>query len=492
MIESTAMINCVRSLRVPTFLLSSCCILMAQSGSQPLVPGTVVTGQCQGHESEPGCVLPNLFGSTGLTLYNNPAFSHFAHFVGAAQTTLNQTVSTAIATQLAILPIISPSSGFTYRYDSASGAFVRSTTSLGPIYTERAETIGRGKLSFGISYQRFRFQNLDGIDMHKVPAVFTHVPDTGPGGVAEPYEADVISTVNNIDLKMDQTVLYGTVGLTDRLDVSISVPIVDVRMGASSNASIVRVSGPSFVPAPGVPPVPNPHEFDASGSLTNVYTANGSATGIGDVTIRVKGNIFTNESLGIAAAVDIRTPSGNARELLGSGATGVRPFVIVSGRRRFSPHVNLGFGWNGQSILAGNITGTTISENAAGTEIVQNGPAIKANLPKQLTYAAGADAGITRGLTLSFDYLGQTLFSAPRAFLSTFVTQNIPGGTGSLVLPTVSGGEDTVGLNNGSVGLKYNLFGKLLIIGNVLFRLDNKGLRQDVTPLVALSYQFGK
>ena len=120
-------------------LLAGCSPLGAQSGPQPLVPGTIVTGQCQGHQNEPGCVLPNLFGSTGLTLFNNPAFSHFAHFVGAAQTTLNQTVSTAIATQLAILPIISPASGFTYKYDSASGAFVRTTTSLGPIYRTRRD-----------------------------------------------------------------------------------------------------------------------------------------------------------------------------------------------------------------------------------------------------------------------------------------------------------------------------------------------------------------
>jgi hypothetical protein len=35
------------------------------------------------------------------------------------------------------------------------------------------------------------------------------------------------------------------------------------------------------------------------------------------------------------------------------------------------------------------------------------------------------------------------------------------------------------------------LFGKLLLIGDVLFKLDNKGLRQTVTPLVALSYEFG-
>lgn len=468
-----------------------CPQLFGQTSSEILTPGTVVIGQCQGHTSEPGCVLPNLFGSTGLTLFNNPTFSHYAHFIGSSQSILNQTVSTAIATQLVTLPIISPASGFTYKYDKEKGAFVRTTTSLGPVYTERAESIGRGNFSFGMSYQRFRFQDLDGINLHNIPAVFTHVPDTGPGGTPETYEADVISTVNNIDLNMDQTLLFGTVGITDRIDISVAVPIVDVRIGASSDASIIRVSGPTFIPAPGAAPIANPHEFNAAGALTNVYTSNGSASGIGDVTFRVKGNVFSNENLAVALGVDVRTPTGNAREFLGSGAMGIKPFVAISGRHRFSPHVNLGYGWNGQSILAGNITGTTVSEDASDNVIVQNGPAVKHNLPKQLTYALGADTGVTNRLTFSFDYLGQTLFDTPRAFLSSYTTENIPGGTGALTLPTIGGGVDSIGVNNGAVGLKYNLFGKLLLIGDVLFRLDSKGLRQDVTPLVALSYEFG-
>lgn len=456
----------------------------------PLVPGTLVTGQCQGHASEPGCVLPNLFGSQGLTLANNPQFPHYAHFIGSAQETLNQGVGTAIATQLAILPIISPSSGFTYKYDSASGVFVRSTTSFGPIYTERADTIGRGKMSFGTSYQRFRFGSLDGIDMHNIPAVFTHVPGTGPGGAIEPFEVDVIRTSTNLNLNMDQTVLYGTVGITNRLDVSVAIPVVSVRFGATSDASIIHVSGTTFIPAPGVPAVPNPHQFP-NGTLANTYSGTGTAFGIGDVTVRIKENVFQAGGLNIAAAMDIRTASGDARKFLGSGATGIKPFIAVSGGKRFSPHVNLGYEWNGSSILAGNLTGTTVGEtNEVAT--IQNGPATSSQLPSQFFYSLGADYGATKRLTLNFDYLGQVLVHAPRVFQSSFVTQNVPGGTGALTLPTITAGNDTIGLNNGALGFKYNLFDRLLVTADLLFRMDNKGLRQDVTPLIAVSYAFGK
>src|SRR5215467_13470889 len=202
-------------------VLSVSSVAHGQSQPKPLVPGTPVIGLCQGHETEPGCVLPNLFGADGLTLQLNAGtFQHYAHFIGSAQEIINQTVSSAIATQLAVLPIISPSSGFTYKYDSEAGAFVRSTTSFGPIYAERSETVGRGKTSFGVSYQRFRFSSIDGIDIHKLPAVFSHIPDTGPNNTPVAYESDVIQTTNNINLNIDSTMLYGTVGLTDRVDIS--------------------------------------------------------------------------------------------------------------------------------------------------------------------------------------------------------------------------------------------------------------------------------
>jgi Putative MetA-pathway of phenol degradation len=474
-------------------LLSVLAISVCRGQSpQPLVPGTVVTGQCTGHLAEPGCVIPNLFGPNGLSLYPNPGFPHYAHFIGSAQTTLNQTLSSAIATQLAILPIVSPSSGFTYKYSSEAGAFVRTTTSFGPIYAERAETIGRGKVSFGVSYQRFRFSSIDGTDLHKIPAVFSHVPDTGPGGAPEPYEADVIQTTNNVDLNMDQTMLYGTVGITDRLDISVAVPLVSVRMGVTSGATILRVSGPTFT-VPNVGTFPNPHQFTSDpNSLTGSYASSGSASGIGDVTVRVKGNIWQGKNIGMALGLDVRTPTGNAQELLGSGATGIKPFIAISTvGKRISPHLNLGYQWNGQSILAGNVTGSTVSEDSTGTVVIQNGPAIKQSLPSQVFYTLGADIGITKGLTFAFDYLGQALFNAPRVFTSTYVTENVPGGPGSQVLSTISGDRDNVGLSSGATGIKCNLFGNLLLTADVLFRLDNKGLRQNITPLVALSYAFG-
>ena len=40
------------------------------------------------------------------------------------------------------------------------------------------------------------------------------------------------------------------------------------------------------------------------------------------------------------------------------------------------------------------------------------------------------------------------------------------------------------------MGLKANLFGRLLIDVNVLFKLDEHGLRDKVTPLIGIEYSF--
>ena len=490
--NSTRRLAAARFARFLLLTLVTCSAGKSQSTSTVLSPGGVVIGQCAGHTSEPGCVLPNLFGPQGITLFPNPAFPHYAHFIGSAQTIMNQTLSSAIGTQLAVLPFISPASGFTYQFDTNLGVFTRSDASFGPIYSERAETIGKGKVSFGVSYQRFRFGKLDGLNLHDIPAVFTHVPlITAPGATPLPFEYDVIKTTNNIDLNLDQAVVFASVGITDRLEVSVAVPLASVRMGAGSSADIVRVSGSTFTV--GTTVLPNPHSFTSDpNSLHNAYSSTGMASGLGDVTLRIKDNIIQGEGYRIALGLDIRTPTGDARKYLGTGAVGLKPFVVVSAGKRLSPHANFGFQWNGQSILAGDVTGTTAGENSAGQAIIQNGPAVSHNLPREVLYSFGADYGATRKLTLAADYLGQTVFDAPGIAADTFITQNIAGGTGPIPIPTIKATVGYLYLNTASLGFKYELLNNLLLTANLLVKLDNNGLRQNVTPLVALSYAFGR
>jgi hypothetical protein len=258
-----------------------------------------------------------------------------------------------------------------------------------------------------------------------------------------------------------------TYGLTDRLDVSLAVPLVRTQLSAASDATIQRIGTGTnlkihFFYDPSAP--------GGYGSEKQ-FSASGSASGLGDLVLRIKGTAIKRGPAGLALGLDVRMPTGDERDLLGSGAVGLKPFAAMSfGIKRVSPHVNVGYQWNGASLLAGNITTDQ-----------------KANLPHQLLYIAGADVGVSERLTLALDFLGQELFNSPRLFRTSFTVTN---GTLSETFPDIGFRKDTYNIASGSAGFKTNIAGRLLANFNLLFKLNDNGLRSKVTPLVGIEYSF--
>lgn len=129
-------------------------------------------------------------------------------------------------------------------------------------------------------------------------------------------------------------------------------------MNMSSNVTIFNFEPPPvnhlFDPAG---PTNNPNEkyvdsFDAN------FRNPGSKTGVGDVTVRAKFRAWeaANEKSAVAVGLDVRLPSGDAYNFLGSGTWGFRPFFTYTYFSRVSPHATAGFQGNGNSVLAGDIT----------------------------------------------------------------------------------------------------------------------------------------
>jgi hypothetical protein len=425
------------------------------------------------------CVIPQLFGPEGLTLPNPFHSAHFNSDFQAAFTPL----TAALGSQLTLLPIASPASGITFSFDRTLGVVTRSTESLGPILTERSETIGRHKLFVAFTYQHFGFDTIDGADLHALPAVFTHI-DTAPPPLPSPgnptFERDFITSTNNIDLKVEQFTVFATFGITNRIDASIAVPILDVKMDASSQATIIRNSTASplfgwahfFDPncATTITPIPASVLACQAASTQAPFSNRQSATGIGDIVFRGKATVWKGERAGIAAALDVRVPTGDELNLLGTGAPGVKPFVIASYRARVSPHVNVGYQWNGDSILAGNvITGT------------------KDKLPNQFLYSGGVDIGLGKRLTVSGDILGQHVFDGPRVVRTTY-TDIL--GVNHPDIPQIAVATNSYNITDAAIGGKLGLWRNLVLSGNLLIKLDNGGLRANLVPLVGVSYTF--
>jgi hypothetical protein len=405
-------------------------------------------------------LLPNLYGPNGLTVDSEAKLpdgsTHSGHFNSAFQAEFTQ-FNIALAGQIAAIPLPSPASGFTYSFDSTLGVFKRSTESFGPILAERPETLGKRKFSFGLSYQHFKFDSIEGVPLSAVPAVFTHDDFQLGGG-----RSDVVTTLNSIDVSVDQTVAFLSYGLGSRLDVSVAVPIVAVNLAASSAASIQRIGTTN----------PAIHFYGAGhgdyGTSTVYSPPAGHASGIGDMVVRLKGNPLLNETAGLAIGVDVRLPTGDEMNLLGIGAAGVKPFAVFAlSLGRFSPHANVAYQYNGKSVLAGDV--------ATGR---------KAHMPDQFTWALGADLAAGKRLTLAVDFLGTRVVDSPRLVRQTFTAAN--GAT----FPQIGFVHQSYNLANGSAGAKVNLFRQLLLDVNVLFKLNDAGLRDKVTPLVGIEYAF--
>ena len=137
-------------------------------------------------------LFEDIYGPNGLVLSSDDVTldgtTHAAHFNSAFQSDF-RLVNIALTGQLTAIPLPSPASGFTYQFDAATGTFVRSTRSFGPILSDRAETIGQGRLAFGFSNQFFSFDHLDGASLAVIPAVFRHDSFELGGGRADVGQA---------------------------------------------------------------------------------------------------------------------------------------------------------------------------------------------------------------------------------------------------------------------------------------------------------------
>jgi hypothetical protein len=401
-------------------------------------------------------VIPRLFGPAGLFVDSEARLpsgqTHSAHFNSAFQSQFTQ-FNIALASELTALPIPTPASGFTFEFDPALGVFSRSGRSFGPVLADRAETIGKAKLTVGFGYQHFSFDEIEGVDLAAVPAVFTH-DSPALGG-----RDDVVTTENALNVRVSQFTAFLNYGLVDGLDVAVAIPVVDTQIDVTSLAVVQRV-GTSSNPAV--------HFYDdGRGGYGDrrTFTSSGSAAGLGDIVLRVKGR----PARGLGLGLDARVPSGDEEDLLGSGGWGLKPFLVLSAAgRSVAPHLNVAYQWNGDSLLAGDV--------AAGT---------KADLPDQVIWAAGADFALSDHVTLAADLLGRYAIDSPRLESRTFRALD-----GRSTFADIGFVRDSFHELRGAVGLKINAKGRLLLDLNVLFSLNKAGLRDKVTPLFGFEYSF--
>jgi hypothetical protein len=208
---------------------------------------------------------------------------------------------------------------------------------------------------------------------------------------------------------------------------------------------------------------------DGEVGVRRTFTAIGDASGFGDILIRVKSTVARRPRSAFAIAADVRLPTGDEMNLLGSGAAAIQPYGVWSATYgKVSPHVNIGYRWSGDSVLAGN--------PATGES---------AHFPDQFNFAGGAEVSVNDRLTVVFDLLGTYVIDAQRLRPQTFNALD-----GRSTFDNIGFVRESFSMVNGAIGFKADLIQRLLLQFNLLFKVDEHGLRDKVTPLVGLEYTF--
>lgn len=304
--------------RIRSYWLAACKRMLPPLLS---VCGAVAWGQsnlCTGpHSGDLYCLIPATFHTAAAPF--NALFTPFG-------------------TELSELPTARPAGAI---LGFENGALV-SLTENGAIFTERPESVGKHRVFAGFTYQNFHFSYLDSLNLKSVPIVLYYPPD-------QVYT----SAQSRFDVKVGQYAFVAAAGLTSRVDVSVAIPFEHVALATS-------VSGTEYGPG--------------GGTASFVEHVPGKSAGLADMVIGGKVLVLDPDNFRLAAGVDVRLPTGDELNFLGSGTVGVRPYVAASLKGRFSPHLNVGYQWNGDSILNPTSSGA------------------KQQLPTDFFYAAGLNS----------------------------------------------------------------------------------------------------
>src|SRR6266481_3904154 len=201
-------------------------------------PSAVAQINCNsgGATSKLSCLIPTAVTPPTYTFSNGSTSAVSGNFGSFLQADLGGEISQ--------IPLASPASGIIFTIDPTLHVPVPSDQSLGPILTQRAETIGRHKLYVAATYQYFLLQDADGHGLKSLPATFLLSSNNMPSN------PDTVAIANSrIDLKVHQWVGYVTYGLTSRIDVSAAVPLLRVDMRYTVNEQLFKSDG-TVVPNP--------------------------------------------------------------------------------------------------------------------------------------------------------------------------------------------------------------------------------------------------
>jgi Putative MetA-pathway of phenol degradation len=332
------------------------------------------------------------------------------------------TISKLLVLELATLPS-SSGGGFTYRLDPALGTVIRASDSFGPLFTERSLLAGRGRASFGMSFSSVTYDNIDGRNLRDGTLVSTASIFRGD---TTPFDVETIT----LKFRTDTVTLNGTVGITDQLDISAGIPFIRLNL---EGERIDNYRGQQLL--------------QASGSA--------STAGLGDIVVRARYNMYRSGASGMAVGAEVRLPTGNEEDLLGTGSTSITPRFIGSYEQdRVGIHGEVGYTLRGVS--------------------------------EALTYAGAVTAVAAPRLTLVGELLGRRLNAVGRLVETTLPHPRLAG----VDTVRLTSSDETADRLLVVAGFKWDIASTWLLTANILRPLTDVGLNARWVPSVTFDYWF--
>ena len=374
--------------------------------------------------------VPDLTAQQVLVALANPAT---ARPVGDA-------IALTTAVEIATAPLGTSSGGFVFKLDPSTGLLVRTTTTFGPAFSERALTSGEGKVSVGVAFNSTSYDEVSGFSLSALPV----------GSVTATTPTASNTATANLELTSRTLAMSGIVGVTENFDIGVVVPMVSVKLSGTSSL------------------------INGNGTLARLAQTNTVFSGIGDVAGIAKYRVakFKGPDLpdpgGVAVLLTMRLPTGDRDNLRGLGVTRALVSAVASGGRgRFGLHGSGGFEFWSDSLDAAVSPGQTVS------------------VRHQFQYAGGIEVEAAPKVTLLVEFLGQQILGGGQVALGPVT----PATGTSGITSTQSLVASSNGISKALLvpGVKVNLIGKMLLSLNAIITLKNNGLHATVTPVVGIN-----
>jgi hypothetical protein len=343
----------------------------------------------------------------------------------AAADATRDTLTRALLASVATLPVSTSSSGFSYRLNPTLGTVERASETFGPFFVERALTAGAGQASLGFTLQYASFGSLDGNHLRTGELTTTANRFTDE---AEPFDVETLT----LGITTKTATFFGNVGITDRVDIGVAVPVVSLSMNGSR---LNQYRGQTLLQA----------------------RAAAETVGLADVAVRSKVRFTGEGPAAVAGGVEIRLPTGREEDLLGAGQMATRVMGIASAE-------------SGPMSVHGNVT---LGFGGIGREVSYGGAVALAATPR-MTVIGEVLARRINGL----QGIGEVAAPHPR-LRGVQTTRLMPVGDDQTSAFAVA-------------GMKWNVGSTWLLHANVLMPLSDSGLTARFTPTVAMDYSFAR